>query len=193
MKNYVGKKIRGFRFEYGTDGLGWGKHMEAYIGKVGEVLRQRDDYYVVVEFDNDNSLYDNAFTYPISLIEPHLIEDENSDDTPLVKCGECNKHYRCTTCDADCGTDGHYVEKEPHSIEEETPEIPQLGEGIEMEVSDDGIHWDVYNIIARLADGRFIDSEGNIWKLARPIPQIPKYTHAELVEKLGHDFEYINK
>jgi hypothetical protein len=149
MKNYVGRKIRGFRFENGTDGVAWGRHMEAYIGKVGEVLRQRDDYYVVVEFDNDNSLYDNAFTYPISLIEPHLIE-------------------------------------------EETPEIPQLGEGILMEVSDNGVVWVEDSISAIAFGGRYV-GVWSTWKHARPIQQLPKYTHAELVEKIGEEFEYINK
>lgn len=29
-----------------------------------------------------------------------------------IKCGECNKHYRCTTCDSPCGADGHFIEVE---------------------------------------------------------------------------------
>jgi hypothetical protein len=141
MKNYVGRKIRGFRFEYGTDGVKWNTNKKLYIGEIGEITYQ-DSRRARIKFSDDR------FDYPISLIEPHLIE-------------------------------------------EETPEIPQLGEGVLMEVSDDGIHWGSYNIIARLADGRFIDSEGNIWKHARPIPQLPKYTHAELVEIVGHEFEII--
>lgn len=28
-----------------------------------------------------------------------------------VKCGDCNKHWRCTTCDAPCGSEGHFIEK----------------------------------------------------------------------------------
>lgn len=27
-----------------------------------------------------------------------------------IKCGDCNKHWRCTTCDEPCGIDGHFVE-----------------------------------------------------------------------------------
>jgi hypothetical protein len=138
MKNYVGKKIRGFRFD--ANKPGWSKHMESYIGRVGEVLMQRDDYYVVVEFDDDDT-----WSYPISLIEPHMIE--------------------------------------------ESPEIPQLGEGVFMEVSDDGVDWTLRKVVGQLQNGYFV-TDSFPWKKARHIQQLPKYTHAELVDKLGHDFEY---
>ena len=140
MKNYTGRKIRGFSFNDIKDVAAFASSMEKCIGKVGEIISETRET-VMVRFRYD------SWHYPISLIEPHLIE-------------------------------------------EETPEIPQLGEGVLMQVSDDDVHWGDYNIIARLADGSFIDSEGNIWKRARPIPQLPKYTHAELVEKLGEDFIY---
>jgi hypothetical protein len=186
MKNYVGRKIRGFRFEDGIDGIDWMGSMKKHIGEVGEIISQHSNQ-VLVTFLN------NSWGYPISLIEQHLIEEENNaNQTSLVKCGYCNKHYRCTTCGAICGTEGHYVEKEPHLIEE-TPEIPQLGEGILMKVSDDGVNYKKTYVIAILSDGRFLDRNKLSWKLARPIPQLPKYTHAELVEKLGEDFEYGGK
>jgi len=142
MKNYVGKKIRGFRFGYGIDGVIWEQGMEAYIGKKGLIINEFNDY-ATIEFNDDET-----WNYPISLIEPHLIE-------------------------------------------EESPEIPQLGEGVLMEVSDSGTKWSKAYIIARLANGRFLDRNKLSWKHARPIQQLPKYTHAELVEKLGHDFEII--
>ena len=142
MKNYVGRKIRGFLFEDGTNGVEWNTDKKDYIGVIGEIICQHEKY-VIVQFKTE------TWSYPISLIEPHLIE--------------------------------------------ETPEIPQLGEGIEMEVSDSGTKWSKAYIIARLADGRFLDRNKLSWKHAYPIPQLPKYTHSELVEKLGHDFEYINK
>jgi hypothetical protein len=143
MKNYVGRKIRGFRFEDGTDGVSWVRAKEKLIGEIGEVESQHSNHVFVI-FKN------STWLYPISLIEPHLIE-------------EC------------------------------TPVIPQLGEGILMEVSDDGVDWGEANIIAKLSNGRYLSTYVNTWRYARPIPQLPKYTHAELVEKLGHDFEYINK
>jgi hypothetical protein len=143
MKNYVGRKIRGFRFEDGIDGVGWIRAKEEKIGEVGEVESQHSNCVFVI-------FKDNAWSYPISLIEQHLIE-------------------------------------------EETPEIPQLGEGVLMNVSDDGEDWCEAYIIAKLANGRFLATNKLTWKHARPIQQLPKYTHAELVEKIGHDFEYINK
>ena len=139
MKNYVGRKIRGFRFEDGTDGIGWYKDKEKCIGKIGVITRQ-GQYFVSVDF---NLVFKRD--YPISLIEPHLIE--------------------------------------------ESPEIPQLGDGVLMEVSDDGVYWTPRKVIAQLQNGDFVTASFP-WKLARPIPQLPKYTHAELVEKLGEDFIY---
>jgi hypothetical protein len=141
MKNYIGKKIRGFRFEDGTDGVDWSKAKEECIGKIG-IITDQSQYSVSVDF---NIVFKRV--YPISLIEPHLIE--------------------------------------------ETHEIPQLGEGVLMEVSDNTVNWYKRNIIARLISGYYIDSIFTIWHFARPIPQLPQYTHAELVEKLGHDFEII--
>jgi hypothetical protein len=70
------------------------------------------------------------------------------------------------------------------------PEIPQLGEGVLMQVSDDGVVWALRKVVGQLQNGPFIDAEGVTWKNAIPIPQLPKYTHAELVEKLGEDFIY---
>jgi hypothetical protein len=73
----------------------------------------------------------------------------------------------------------------------ETPEIPQLGEGVEMEVSNDHILWYTRNIIAQMQDGWYIINDGTIWKYARPIPEVKKYTKEELVKIVGHDFEMV--
>jgi hypothetical protein len=140
MKNYVGRKCKGFRFEDETDDTPWGELMEKFIGKVGLIYDQYDNS-VRINFENDYCYY------PISLIEPHLIP--------------------------------------------ETPDIPQLGEGIEMEVSNDHILWYTRNIIAQMQDGWYIINDGTIWKYARPIQEVKKYTKEELVKILGHDFEII--
>jgi hypothetical protein len=146
MKNYTGRKIRGFSFNDIKDVAAFASSMEKCIGKVGEIISETRET-VMVRFRYD------SWHYPISLIEPHLIE-------------------------------------------EETPEIPQLGEGVLMQVSDDGIKWCERYVIAKSTKGFFawhrdVDYINNIlWKYARPIPQLPKYTHAELVEKLGEDFIY---
>ena len=140
MKNYVGRKIRGFRFKNVKDVVVWTLSMKKHIGEVGEIIGETEEL-VRVQFTSD------TWYYPISLIEPHLIE-------------------------------------------EESPEIPQLGEGVLMEVSDDGIEWYHSCVSAITCRGLFVGAF-NTWKHARPIQQLPKYTHAELVEKLGHDFEII--
>jgi len=141
MKNYVGRKCKGFRFKNGTDHIQWDGYMENYIGQVGEVVTQGENH-VNIEFDNHAS-----WLYPISLIEEHLIP--------------------------------------------ESPEIPQLGEGVEMEVSNDGINWCKIKVLAQKHDGVFIDQYGCLFKHARPIQEVKKYTKEELVKILGHDFEMV--
>jgi hypothetical protein len=140
MKNYVGRKIRGFRFGYIKDVVVWNPSMKKHIGEVGEIMGETEEL-VRVQFTSD------TWAYPISLIEPHLIE-------------------------------------------EETPEIIDLSHvnGVEMMVGNDNKRWVRQTVVATVHN-RFIDNQANVWYYAKPI--LPKYTHAELVEKLGHDFEII--
>jgi hypothetical protein len=140
MKNYIGRKCKGFRFESWIDGVVWSESMEKHIGEVGLIDEQEDDS-VRIEFEN------HWWYYPISLIEPHLIP--------------------------------------------EIPEIPQLGEGVEMVVSHDVISWFKTIIIAQTQDGLFIDVDGAWWKYARPIQEVKKYTKEELIKIVGHDFEIV--
>ena len=140
MKNYISRKCKGFRFEYGVDGVIWEERMKECMGEIGEIKYQ-GDWHVVIQFIG------NSWRYPISLIEEHLIP--------------------------------------------ESPEIPQLGEGIEMEVSNDDINWCKRKVIAQMQDGWYIINDGTIWKYARPIPEVKKYTKEELVKILGHDFEMV--
>jgi hypothetical protein len=140
MKNYIGRKCKGFRFGYGVDGVIWEEKMKECIGEIGVITAQYEDY-VDINFSG------NSWHYPISVIEPHLIP--------------------------------------------ESPEIPQLGEGVEMEVSNDHILWYTRNIIAQMQDGWYIINDGTIWKYARPIQEVKKYTKEELVKILGHDFEMV--
>jgi hypothetical protein len=140
MKNYIGRKCKGFRFEGGPLVM-WVDEMENYIDQIGYVVTQ-GKVHVTLKFDNDK-----LWSYPISLIEEHLIP--------------------------------------------ETPEIPQLGEGVEMEVSNDHILWYTRNIIAQMQNGWYITNDGTIWKHARPIQEVKKYTKEELVKILGHDFEMV--
>jgi hypothetical protein len=140
MKNYVGRKCKGFRFEDKTDDTPWGELMEKFIGKVGLIVYQYDNY-VIISFEND------WLNYPISLIEPHLIP--------------------------------------------ETPKIPQLGEGVEMEVSHTGIKWQIKKVIAQTKNGLYLSEHFASYKYARPIQEVKKYTKEELVKILGHDFEIV--
>ena len=68
MKNYIGRKCKGFRFEDGVDDIKWVELMEKYIGKVGLIYDQYDNS-VKIGFEN------GWWNYPISLIEPHLIPE----------------------------------------------------------------------------------------------------------------------
>ena len=140
MKNYIGRKCKGFRFEDETDGVEWIKEKKNHIGEVGVIEKQRHGY-VTIQFKDD------YWDYPISLIEEHLIP--------------------------------------------ETPEIPQLGEGVEMEVSNDDVEWNKRKVIAQMINGLYITAGGALWNYARPIPEVKKYTKEELVEILGHDFEIV--
>lgn len=41
-----------------------------------------------------------------------------------IKCGDCNKFYRCTTCDNPCGSEGHFIsmekkEDKPDTVKEQ--------------------------------------------------------------------------
>jgi len=172
MKNYVGRKIRGFRFRFEDEdegGVGWGKHMEAYIGKVGLIIKQACKY-VVVEFEDDEAWY-----YPISLIEPHLIDECTCDKIGDNTCNYCEELQNKAILE--------------DAKDKVKPEIIDLSnvEGVEVMVSNDKKDWFKLKVIAKLLDV-WIDNQANVWNYAKPI--IPKYTHAELVEKLGEDFIY---
>ena len=70
MKNYVGKKIKGFRFKDGTDGIIWNEDMVIYIGEIAKCIRQNNRC-LTFEFDDDNT-----WAYPLSLVEDHLVEEK---------------------------------------------------------------------------------------------------------------------
>jgi hypothetical protein len=135
MKNYVGKKIRGFKFEDGTDGVKWNEDMVIYIGEVAKCIRQNNRC-LTFEFD------DTTWGYPISLIEPHLIE--------------------------------------------ETPEISGLEA---LLIVHGGWHGKEEEMLYDKCFKIIQQERKRLQSIY--IKTIPKYTHAELVEKLGHDFEII--
>jgi hypothetical protein len=135
MKNYVGRKIRGFRYKDNTDGLKWIEEITSCIGKIGEIKYQHSKF-VGVFIDG------YYWQYPISLVDEHLVEEfpEISGLEALL-----------------------IVHGGWHGKEEEM------------------LYDKCFKIIQQ--ERKRLQS---IY-----IKTIPKYTHAELVEKLGHDFEII--
>jgi hypothetical protein len=94
------------------------------------------------------------------------------------------KNYVGTTIDS-----GHKLDIQSTT---KTPEIPQLGEGVDMEVSDDGIDWCKRKVLAQMVNGLYITINSVLtWEHARPIPEVKKYTKEELVKIVGHDFEIV--
>lgn len=80
MKNYVGQKIKGFKFKNGTDSVPWLKSKKDFIGIVGKIINQEDNY-VIVNFED--SIF-QGLAYPISMIENYLL----LEDPKLLKKGD---------------------------------------------------------------------------------------------------------
>jgi hypothetical protein len=78
MTNYIGRKCKGFRFE-SVMNTGWVNHMKEYIGEIGTIMSQ-DQTDVLILFENSYSYF-----YPISLIEPHLVEEEVHENLNILK------------------------------------------------------------------------------------------------------------
>ena len=74
MKNYIGRKCKGFRFESGISAsLAWSLDMKKHIGEIGEIVYQKNDR-VRILFQKKY-----AYLYPLSLIEEHLIPEEETN------------------------------------------------------------------------------------------------------------------
>ena len=157
MKNYIGRKCKGFRFEDETDDIPWVQSMEKHIGEIGVIVKQ-GDFYVIIEFQSF------SWRYPIYLIEPHLIDVDTSLQNVDTSLQNVDTY----------------------------PEIPQLGKGVEMEVSANCIEWFKRNVIAKKHDGLFISDYGSFWKHARPIQEVKKLTMEELESIVGFKFEIVN-
>jgi hypothetical protein len=79
---------------------------------------------------------------------------------------------------------------EEHLIPE-FPEIPQLGEGVEMKVRHENTKWQIKKVIAQTKDGLYLSEHFASYKYAQPIQEVKKYTKEELIKIVGHDFEII--
>lgn len=72
--NVIGRKITGFEFPDGTDGIHFHKNMGARIGEAGEITYVCDRF-VTITFDSDGILWN----YPTSLIEQHLVPESGGE------------------------------------------------------------------------------------------------------------------
>ena len=75
-----------------------------------------------------------------------------------------------------------------HIIQDE-PIVPELGEGVEMHVSNGGVDWFNIKIIGKYK-GKYISNVFATFEYARPI-QPKKLTMAELEELVGGKFEIV--
>ena len=81
MKNLIGKKVRGFKFD-SRDHCVWFVTLEDYIGRVGVVDEYLDMVNVfIVKYGED------CLLYPAELIEQHIVEEEDTL-TPQGKARE---------------------------------------------------------------------------------------------------------
>lgn len=79
MKNYVGKKCKGFKFAEEDDEQSiFLSAMEQHIDKIGVITEQYEDE-VLIDF-NGISWY-----YPISEIEKHLVDEEKDSIVEAVR------------------------------------------------------------------------------------------------------------
>lgn len=79
MKNYVGKKCKGFKYEDEVDKeYSFYSVMEEYIGKIGVIVEQYEDH-VLIDFNGV------AWYYPTSEIEKHLVNEEKDTIVEAVR------------------------------------------------------------------------------------------------------------
>lgn len=66
--DYVGKKIKGFKFE-ANGFVDWLEYKSEFVGQIGEITFQAKNWVQV------RLPYDVCY-YPIELVEQHLVEEE---------------------------------------------------------------------------------------------------------------------
>jgi hypothetical protein len=165
-KELIGRKVKGFWFnDKKHNGLPYSNDdMASFIGEVGLIQyynSMRDSYHV--EFINGET-----WQYPAELIEQHLVDES---ETSNIKSIQLN---------------GKDIDLKTKRFAESNPldNIPIIGEGVLMEVSDNGEVWRQKYVIAK-HDGRYIAfndnnySVFNTWYYCRPITPKRKITRAE--------------
>ena len=84
MKNYVGKKCKGFDFKQAKTSLP--KDRKKFLGKIG-VITEQNDYNVLIEFKTGEVGYNEevGMYYPISEVEKHLVDEEKDTIVEAVR------------------------------------------------------------------------------------------------------------
>lgn len=72
-------------------------------------------------------------------------------------------------------------------------EIPTLGEGVEMEVSADGIRWYKRKIVAKTITRYYLDHNFNQWNHARPIELTLEQKYENLLKEHEELKKQLNK
>ena len=80
MENLIGRKVRGFKFEYGKyDKLDYISDMDNCLGKIGEIKRYHEtDSSFWIDFG------DVSWDYPAELIHDHLVEEGTEYSTEEI-------------------------------------------------------------------------------------------------------------
>ena len=81
MKELIGKKIKGFKFEDGTNGINYVVAMDNYIGKIGVII-DVDNTCVEVKFDNV------SWIYPLPEALNHIVEEHDLNNTVIKVLNE---------------------------------------------------------------------------------------------------------
>ena len=87
MKDLIGKKVRGFKFD-GRFSCKYNKSMNKYIGKIG-VITEYINYLNSWRVD----FSDDYWWYPAELIEQHLVEDTIDRDVLRQELEKFAKYY----------------------------------------------------------------------------------------------------
>lgn len=65
----------------------------------------------------DNSIVENPI---IDITSITTVKDGKvyfkEAESEYIKCGDCNKFYLCTNCGAQCGSEGHFIEKSESNL-----------------------------------------------------------------------------
>ena len=93
MKNLIGKKVRGFKFD-SRDHCVWFVTLEDYIGRVGVIDQYLDMVNVfIVKYGED------CLLYPAELIEQHIVDDYSTKTVEPIIAEILQAYFTGSTLD----------------------------------------------------------------------------------------------